>query len=347
MMKIKIWELIVLALISVVGWFAFAFMFGFPRFGLSIILAVTLFGFSVALLIAARKLQYKVWAYAGLFTLVVLFFSSPALARLFPLRWLQPFETGVSIMLLLIYTIALLIAALLAHWGLVLYKQWQNIDGVEGADTQTARKQAGRTAIVVFVLSALLVAKVLYSFYWFMLWDTTYDSLNFLWFIFLAPGVLYSIALLFIILPSKAKQLGFGYLLVIPALIVVAIFAQRVDFRQLTEVRAARVSQAVEAYYNRNGHYPKNLGQLTPWYSLTLPGPVTLYYGQDWCYNGGADYYRLGYVTREHWSDPRLIGKTYQASGTMPELGGMCEAEIAAFIARYPDSMYQYWAQGE
>jgi hypothetical protein len=117
-------------------------------------------------------------------------------------------------------------------------------------------------------------------------------------------------------------------------MIAVSARAQRVDFRQLTEERAERVTQAIETYHAREGHYPQDLRQLTPWYVLSLPGPVIIY-GQDWCYDGGEDYYRLGYVYREHWSDPRLIGRIYKTKEA-PDLPGICAEEIAALEERYP-----------
>jgi hypothetical protein len=129
-------------------------------------------------------------------------------------------------------------------------------------------------------------------------------------------------------------------------MIAVSARAQQVDFRQLTEERAERVTQAIESYYAQEGHYPKDLGQLTPRHALWLPGPVIIY-GQDWCYDGGNSYYRLGYVDREHWSDPRLIGRIYKTKGDVPDLHGMCEEEVAAIQKRYPNYPYEYWADDE
>jgi len=132
------------------------------------------------------------------------------------------------------------------------------------------------------------------------------------------------------------KWAGFLYSLLIPALMIaVSARAQRVDFRQLTEERAERVTQAIETYYAREGHYPQDLRQLVPRYVLSLPGPVIIY-GQDWCYDGGEDYYRLGYVYREHWSDPDLHGRIYRTKGETLDLPGICAEEIAALENRYP-----------
>jgi hypothetical protein len=79
-------------------------------------------------------------------------------------------------------------------------------------------------------------------------------------------------------------------------IVAVSARAQRVDHHQLTGERAGRTSQAIETYYARKGSYPQDLWQLTPWYVLSLPGLVIIY-GQDWCYDGGDDYYRLGTYT--------------------------------------------------
>jgi high-affinity Fe2+/Pb2+ permease len=59
--------------------------------------------------------------------------------------------------LLLIPSIALLIAALLLNSGLNLFKEWRNMDALEGGGSQAQREQAGRAVVVVLVLSALLM----------------------------------------------------------------------------------------------------------------------------------------------------------------------------------------------
>jgi len=163
----------------------------------------------------------------------------------------------------------------------------------------------------------------------------------------LVPAALLSGVTLSITLSGKMKWTGFLYSLLIPGLMIaVSARAQGVDFRQLTEARAERVTQAIESYYAREGHYPQDLRQLTPRHALWLPGPVIIY-GQDWCYDGGDDYYRLGYVDREHWSDPRLIGRIYRTKGDVPDLHGMCEEEVAAIQKRYPNYPYEYWVDDE
>ena len=190
--------------------------------------------------------------------------------------------------------------------------------------------------MVVLALGALLLAKALHSLYWLMVWDTTYDSLEYFWLVFPITAVLFSGVVLSIALPGRTRWAGFWYSLLIPALmIVVSAQAQSVDLRRLTDQRAERVSQAIETYHAREGRYPHDLGELTPRYVLSLPEPVIIY-GQDWCYDGGEDYYRLGYVYREHWSDPDLHGRIYKSKGKGSDLPGICAEEIAALEERYP-----------
>jgi hypothetical protein len=105
--------------------------------------------------------------------------------------------------------------------------------------------------------------------------------------------------------------------------------------RQLTEVRAARINQALEAYHARHGVYPETLGQLSPWYMLTIPSPVIIN-GAGWCYNGGNSYYRLGYVYREHWSAPQISGRLFKSQGNVAGLPELCDREIADFKRRNP-----------
>ena len=135
-------------------------------------------------------------------------------------------------------------------------------------------------------------------------------------------------------------------MLLIPTLIAVSAHAQNVDFRQLTDERAEHVSQAIETYFARVGRYPEDLRELTPWYIFPFPGPVIIY-GEEWCYDGGEDHYRLGYVYRQHWSDPRLKGRIYKEKGGAPDLHHTCEEEVAALQKRYPDYPYEFWMEGE
>jgi len=331
---------LVLSALTLVCWQFAVLMFGFRLFGpLSCLIVIPIvLLFVSALALAARKVSHRVWILAAaLLLLPGLSLPASVVNNIFTASPEPPF--GLSLM----PSVALLITALLLYSGLNAYREWQHASAVEDGRSQEQRKRAGRAAAVVFVVGALLLAKTLHNLYWLTVWDNTYDSLGYLWLVAPVVAVLFSGVMLSITLPGRTKLAGFLYSLLIPALMIaVSARAQRVDFRQLTEERAGRTSQAIETYYAREGHYPQDLRQLTPWYVLSLPGPVIIY-GQDWCYDGGEDYYRLGYVYREHWSDPPTIGRIYKTKGEAPDLHDMCEEEIAALRNRYPYLFYEYY----
>ncbi len=52
-------------------------------------------------------------------------------------------------------------------------------------------------------------------------------------------------------------------------------------------------------------------------------------YGLDWCYEGGEDYFHLGYVTREHWSSPELVIRSFSSAGDDPDGRLDCSLQIA------------------
>jgi hypothetical protein len=334
-MKMKVFYLLAAAILTIAWWQVAILLWGALSPGEWIVVTIIGWLFAAVVVLAARRVSHSVWIYAGLLILAALFLPASTIVEIFPARLSQPFDSLMAFTLLLILSVTLVVAALLLYSGLNLHKKGQNAGMEEDGGSPAQRKHTGRASVVILVLSALLVAKAIHSFYGFMIWDTTYDSLGNLWLPFPVLAVLFAGAFLFSILPGRRKLAGFLYLLLIPALIAVSARAQRVDFRQLTEARAGRTSQAIEAYYAREGRYPQDLRRLIPGYVLSLPGPVIIY-GQDWCYDGGEDYYRLGYVYREHWSDPLLTGHIYATRGEAPALPGMCDEEIAALEERYP-----------
>ena len=90
----------------------------------------------------------------------------------------------------------------------------------------------------------------------------------------------------------------------------------------------ARLQAAIEAYQERTGVYPSTLKQLTPRQMLSVPVPVIIP-GQDWCYESTAEYYRLGYITRQHWSDPNLYARLYASSAGAPKNRGCATGSSA------------------
>jgi hypothetical protein len=340
-MKLKAISLFGLVLLGIACWLFSVFLFGQAgSSGGAIVLAIACGLFALALAVASRLLSARVWFFAGLLLLVGLVVLPTSLLveseKSFLGNLPQPVVTLLSITIFLILPIALVVAAVLLQWGVNLHKEWRNAEALEDGGTGAPRVQAGRAAAAVFLLSALLIVKILHDFYWLMVWDSTFDGLIYLWLFVPVMAALFAGALLFINLQGWTRWAGLVYALLLPALMI-AVYtqAQRVDFRQLTEARAGRVSQAIESYYARQGRYPQALRQLIPRYLLSLPRPVIMV-GQGWCYDGGENYYRLGFVYREHWSSPVLIGRVYTTIGEAPALPPACDQEIAALRKRFP-----------
>jgi hypothetical protein len=264
-------------------------------------------------------------------------------------RWLS-LETLEWYIVFLLPSLALVMAALLLYKSYKLYQEWRNRapgnppESAAGdsslAGGQAARvvgRHDGRKAIFGFFLSVALIAKTLNNLYWLIYWDNTVDSIGVLLLILpISAAILVGFALV-VILPKWIKVAGVIY----PVLTILLIFmackpAQNLNVRQITIDHAQQVSRLIETYYTREGHYPQSLKELVPRYTLTIPGPVIMY-GQGWCYDGGKDYYRLGTVYRQHWSSPYIFGLTYKAKGEIPNLGAICEAEVAAVKKKWQE----------
>jgi hypothetical protein len=268
--------------------------------------------------------QWRAWMplFVGMVVLAGLFVPTDLLAAdgAYPNRgWLMD---AVKFAVFFLPGLGLLIAGVLFTIGLNIRRE----------KTTTGRGYLAACALLGFAI----LARILYSIYWLIVWDGTGDSLDFLW---IAFPVMCACAIaigLIIALPGRRKWAGIAYLVCVPAsIILVYIAADRVDFRELTSQRAGRVKDAVEAYHQSQGVYPTSLQQLPAWQRLTLAGPVILY-GQEWCYQGGQDYYRLGYLDRDHWSSPIIYGRVYTARGLAPIKGDICQPAIDAYRAQYP-----------
>ncbi len=341
-MRTKVFALVALIALAIACWWSSAALFGFSRyfpFGMAIAGAL----FASVLAWSARRMNAIIWIIAGLLILAGLFFL-PLYSIMFINDRLPPWLSTVLNYLsglwpVIFPSIAVISAALLLCSGLnFFFIEWLNAGRAEGRRSQVQRKPSGLAAAACLALSALLLARTLYNLYWVMVWDNTDDSLGYIWLILPVLAVLFSGFMLAFALPRWIKLAGLIYVLLVPVLMVaVSARGQQVDFRRFTEERGGQVVQAIETYYARTGKYPQDLRQLTPWTVLSLPGPVIIF-GEGWCYDGGDDYYRLGYVGREHWSSPILFGTIYKTKGEIPDLPPICDEEISAALrTRYPD----------
>ena len=346
-MKMKVFYGFALILLALASWLYIGFFWGFPGSGWQIVRLIAFLLVVSVLALAFGRMRNWVRIFTGILILAGLFLPTSSNVANQSLKLPGPFQTLLATTLFLMPALALVSAALLLYSGIIWYQSWREAGNAEDERSRSLRRQTGWAAAVQLGLSALLLTKTFHTLYWLTIWDNTYDPLGYLLVVVPILAVLFSGIMLSIKLTGRAKLAGALYAMFIPAfMIAVSTCAQSVDFRQQTEERAGKVSQAIDRYYSREGSYPQNLLQLIPRYAISLPEPVIIF-GQGWCYQGGVDYYRLGYIYRDHWSSPILIGKIYKTKGQAPNPLQLCDAEIDALRNRYPDDPWDYRTDGE
>jgi hypothetical protein len=341
-MKAKVLYGLALIVLALASWLIVGLGWGSASIGAAILLTMAFWLIASIPAFAFRRMGARVQIYAGLLILVGLLLPNASVIATPEFHMPQPFPNVLNFMIFFMPTLALAMAAWLLHSGISRYKERQKAGPVEAEGSQAQRKQAGRDAVILLGLSVLTFSKTLENLYWLTIWDRTNDSFG----PFLLAGPVLAVVVSGLILCGTlvdgAKPIGLYYLAFgLAAVFVVSTFAQRVDFRQLTETRAGQVSQAIESYYKRTGRYPENLQQLVPWDMLSIPEPVIIY-GQGWCYQGGGDTYRLGYIYRDVWFSPMLTGRIYKTQGQAADASRLCDAEIAALRINYPDYPWDY-----
>jgi hypothetical protein len=298
---------------------------------------IAIIGWAIALVVilAVRSLSNTIWICAGLVILALLLLPDFAFGAI-TARLRGPLQEPTTFAFLLVIPAGILVVAALMYSGLCLHLNRRPEGPEDHGLARTRSKAPAASTLVALSLCMLLLVAALLASYRFLIWDATDDSLGMFWLGMPILVALFSSALLVVLLPSRSKLAGLSHLLLVPVLIILARRAEGVDFRDLTEAHAERARQAIEAYYLREGQYPQDLSELTPRYALSLPGPVIIY-GQSWCYQAGEDYYRLGYLDRDHWSSPILFGRVYSAGGHSPSREDVCQAAIDAYRADHPD----------
>ena len=140
-------------------------------------------------------------------------------------------------------------------------------------------------------------------------------------------------------LPLKRNAFIFGFVLLPMALIMGANSFGTFGFdgawgnvpHACTARRAEMINRAILLYRAQKGQYPQALGDLTPSYLWYLPTPFIIPH-QNWCYQGGQNYYRLGYVYRDYFSTPASV-KVFATAGQPPDPSWPCDAEAAKYPA--------------
>lgn len=196
------------------------------------------------------------------------------------------------------------------------------------------REMLGRLALAVVVLGAFL-----YTFAWAWLWDGTDDGLRGLVMITVSSMTATAAALVLALTSAGWRRwVGVAFPVLLLALMQGTASRAWQDVenptRHVTEERAGRIQEAVESYKEESGRYPGELADLVPGEMWWIPRPMILP-AEEWCYQGGADYYRLGAIYKEHWSAPSITVRVYASAGTPPETEWHCDEKLAELQPHY------------
>lgn len=182
-------------------------------------------------------------------------------------------------------------------------------------------------------LAVLLVGGSAYLVYWDAMWSSALSRI-FEDHLPLAQLLLSVMAgtLLAFSLSGWRRLAGLVFVFVVCAVAIQALLlGWNVSAFTLTEQRAERVNAAIEQFYRANSRYPENLAQLTPRYLLYLPPPVVVRLG-SWCYQGGQDYYRLGYVSGQFtYTAQEFKAQVFSQVGAPPAGGWNCDQMLERF----------------
>jgi hypothetical protein len=189
-------------------------------------------------------------------------------------------------------------------------------------------------------LAIALILMLLATVFWVSVWDRTADGLGGIWFVL--TGGMGAIAAGGFLVERYRKQirfLGFIFLLLVPVLIGGA-FAVGIEYPYLdqTEKRAATIQRAVEQFNARHGNYPTALEELVPRDLVWVP-PQLILRGENWCYQGGQDYYRLGVFWRLSFSSMLMI-EEYARAGSPPDAGWICLENLERMKWKYDPSPF-------
>jgi hypothetical protein len=279
---------------------------------------------------ALLALVWKVWNWIGKWYLaawavqmIFLCVSIWATDAHTPLLEIPPWLAFIKMAVFLMPSLAIIVAARLVY---------MNQAGDQPKDW--------RKVILVLLLVASILLLVGYQIALASIWDVATDGLGgiFLWFLVSISGIAAALVMAQF-LPNKRKLLALAFALIVPISMRYAFWIGTygpdgqwgMSPAFVTERRAETVGRAIQRYYDQHGEYPRVLNVLVPRNLVYIPKPIMIP-GQTWCYEGGHDYYRLGYVYRQYFFTPASV-RVYAAVGEPPDLGWACEDEAAKYPA--------------
>jgi hypothetical protein len=188
-----------------------------------------------------------------------------------------------------------------------------------------------RRVLLSLLLCAPLLFLVGYQIMLVSIWDVATDGIGglFLWLWVSVTGIAAAMVLAWFS-PGKRKLIALAFAVMVPLSMLraqdIGTYGPTGRWGMMpiivTEQRAETVNQAIHSYYARNGHYPPALNDLMPWY-LVYVSPPLIIPGETWCYEGGRDYFRLGYVYRESFSLPTTV-RIHASVGNPPDTAWVC-----------------------
>ena len=190
------------------------------------------------------------------------------------------------------------------------------------------------TTRLLFV--TVLLGSFLYTIVWLCIWDGTDDGVRGI--IMLMLSILTAVASGMVIIMTSSgwrRWTGVVFVALVIGLVRWAVMVPGNMYRpyDITEVRAAQIKDALERYHAKTSWYPFKLSDLVPGEMWRIPLPMIMP-GEEWCYQGSSNYYRLGAIYREHWSSPYLSVKIYATAGDVPEESWICDEKLAELISR-------------
>ena len=189
-----------------------------------------------------------------------------------------------------------------------------------------------RMTALRLALAALLLLAMGYQIGFGRVWDSATDGVGAASLALLTSLVAIVTAMVMELkLPKKRRWAARVCAILMPVAMWSAVgIGGRISPIVLTEERAERVDRAVQRFHERNDRYPSRLADLTPWYLWRIPEPIVIP-GQAWCYEGGGEHYRLGYVYLDPFHNMPASAQVHAAAGEPPDPAWACDEEAAKY----------------
>lgn len=201
---------------------------------------------------------------------------------------------------------------------------------------------AGRRGLLITLLLALLMlALVSLYIFWASVWDQTMDlGFGFLVVPFVTGTAVAAGMAMSVVLEGKQRLVGLAFMLLLPLLFYqLHALGLNAPYHTYNEERADRIAAALDDFYEREGHYPQTLASLVPRDLLSVPPPILLH-GEQWCYQGGPNFYRLTAFYQPHWAS--LISlKIYASRGELPSGEWVCETMLTEVKDRHYEGVWE------